>query len=70
MSQKQEGESEKQWVCGKCGAQLEKAPVNISYLGAGFPVDLWQCKKCKRPLITPDMAMGKMLEAEKVLEDK
>ena len=58
------------WLCGKCGSSLEIVSVNISYLGSGYPVDLLYCKKCKRPLIPAEMALGKMLEVEKLLEDK
>jgi hypothetical protein len=58
------------WVCGKCGSPLEVASVNVSYLGSGYPVDLLTCKKCKRPLVPADLALGKMLEVEKLMEDK
>lgn len=58
------------WVCGKCGSPLETAPVNVEYLGSGYPVDLLVCRKCKRALVPADMALGKMLEVEKLMEDK
>jgi hypothetical protein len=58
------------WVCGKCGAPLEVSAVNVSYLGSGYPVDLLVCKNCKRPLVPAEMALGKMLEVEKLMEDK
>jgi hypothetical protein len=58
------------WVCGKCGSPLEVASVNVSYLGSGYPVDLLVCKKCKRPLVPAELALGKMLEVEKLMEDK
>jgi hypothetical protein len=60
----------RKWLCGKCGSVLEIAPVNVSYLGSGYPVDLLVCKKCKRPLIPAELALGKMLEVEKLMEDK
>lgn len=59
-----------QWTCGKCGAPLEVASVNVSYLGSGYPVDLLVCKNCKRPLVPAELALGKMLEVEKLMEDK
>jgi hypothetical protein len=59
-----------QWTCGKCGAPLETASVNVSYLGSGYPVDLLVCKNCKRPLVPAELALGKMLEVEKLMEDK
>jgi hypothetical protein len=58
------------WICGKCGSALEIASVNLNYLGTGQPVDLYICKKCKRPLIPAELALGKMLEVEKLMEDK
>jgi hypothetical protein len=61
---------EKAWVCGKCGSTLQIAQVNVSYLGSGFPVDLLICKTCNRPLIPVEMALGKMLDVEKLMEDK
>ncbi|NTV35552.1 MAG: hypothetical protein HGA53_01220 [Anaerolineaceae bacterium] len=62
--------SNKNWVCGKCGSQLETASININYLGSSYPVDLLVCKKCKRPLVPANLANGKMLEVEKLMEDK
>jgi len=58
------------WSCGKCGSALEMTPVNVSYLGSGYPVDLLVCKTCKRPLVPAELALGKMLEVEKLMEDK
>lgn len=58
------------WICGKCGSPLEIGPVNVSYLGSGYPVDLLVCKNCKRPLVPAELALGKMLEVEKLMEDK
>jgi len=49
---------------------MEPCKVTVSYLGASFPVDLLKCKKCGLVLITEDLALGKMLEVEKTLEDK
>lgn len=59
-----------QWVCGKCGSPLEVASINVSYLGSGYPVELLVCKKCNRPLVPAELALGKMLEVEKLMEDK
>ena len=44
--------------------------VDISYLGSSFPVDLLQCPRCGLVLIPEELAMGKMNEVEKALEDK
>jgi len=49
---------------------LEVGKVNISYLGSMFPVDLLRCPSCGQVFIPEDMAIGKMAEVEKILEDK
>lgn len=70
MSEKDPAMEESNWVCGKCGEPLIRQKVNLSYLGSGYPVELLVCMKCKRALVPADMALGKMLEVEKLLEDK
>ncbi len=66
----QERTDEKIWSCTKCGLPLEMAKVAISYLGNEFPVDLLKCPGCGLVLIPEDLALGKMAEVEKLLEDK
>lgn len=56
--------------CLKCGIPMEPGKVTVSYMGSSFPVELLKCKKCGLVLITEDLALGKMLEVEKTLEDK
>ena len=58
------------WVCAKCNETLVSMPVNLDYMGMSFEVDLPRCPKCGFTFIPPDLAEGKMLEAEKILEDK
>ncbi len=70
MSDSLPPEPKGKWTCGKCGNPLEVAQVNVSYLGSGYPVDLLVCKTCKRPLVPVELALGKMLEVEKLMEDK
>ena len=70
MNEKAPEIKKRKWLCGKCGSPLEVAPVNVNYLGSGYPVDLLVCKACKRPLIPAELALGKMLEVEKLMEDK
>jgi hypothetical protein len=59
-----------EWVCGKCGEQLQFGKVGVAYLRSHFTVDLLKCSKCGLVLITEALALGKMVEAEKALEDK
>lgn len=58
------------WMCADCGVQLALGKVDISYLGNSFPVDLLKCPNCGLVLIPEDLALGKMAEVEKALEDK
>ncbi len=62
--------AENVFECLKCGIPMEPGKVAVSYMGSSFPVDLLKCKKCGLVLITEDLALGKMLEVEKTLEDK
>jgi transcription elongation factor Elf1 len=56
--------------CHKCAIPLVSDKVSVTYLGSTFTVDLLKCKNCGAVLITEDLALGKMLEVEKTLEDK
>ncbi len=58
------------WLCAKCDVPLEMGKVNISYLGSMFPVDLPKCPLCGLVLIPEELALGKMADVEKLLEDK
>jgi hypothetical protein len=56
--------------CLRCDLPLQMGKINIAYLGSKFPVDLLQCPQCGQAFIPEDLALGKMAEVEKVLEDK
>lgn len=58
------------WRCAKCGEALVSLPVKLAYMGMSFEVELPRCPKCGFTFVPPDLAEGKMLEAEKILEDK
>ena len=58
------------WACADCGEPLKPGKVDISYLGNSFPVELLKCPKCGLVLIPEELALGKMAEVEKALEDK
>jgi tRNA(Ile2) C34 agmatinyltransferase TiaS len=62
--------SEAPWICGKCGRGLELQKVQVQYLGSLFSMDLPKCPGCGTVLVSEETALGKMAEAEKVLEDK
>jgi len=59
-----------QWVCAQCQEPLEEGQVELHYLGSSFTVGVQVCPQCRQALLPEDMATGKMLEVEKLLEDK
>jgi hypothetical protein len=70
MSQYFDASQYEGWVCGSCNIPLQLGKVDISYLGSSFPVGLLKCPNCGLVLIPEELALGKMVEAEKALEDK
>lgn len=60
----------KNWLCANCQVPLEAGKVTVSYLDSAFPVDLMRCPRCGLALVPEDLAMGRMAEVEKTLEDK
>lgn len=58
------------WECGVCGTKMVIGKVMISYLGSAYSVDLMKCPNCGLVFIPEDLALGKMLDVEKSLEDK
>jgi hypothetical protein len=58
------------WSCARCGEPLQRSKVMISYLGNAYQVDLLKCPSCGLVFIPEDLALGKMAEVEKALEDK
>ena len=58
------------WTCADCNEPLVVGKVDVSYLGNSFPVDLLKCPKCGLVMIPEELALGKMSEVEKALEDK
>jgi ribosomal protein S27AE len=58
------------WQCGKCGADLEATKVEVAYMGSKYPVELPRCPKCGIVFVPEQLALGKMAEVEKILEDK
>ena len=57
-------------MCALCNRPLEPAQVNVAYLGNPFPVELLKCATCGQVFIPEDLALGKMIDVEKQLEDK
>jgi len=58
------------WICHLCQVPLEIQKVRLQYARVIFALDLPVCPGCRIVLIDEDLAVGKMAEAEQVLEDK
>lgn len=57
-------------ICEKCQVPLEIGSVSLSYLGNSYTVHLPKCPKCGLVFIPEELALGRMLQVEKALEDK
>lgn len=58
------------WRCRKCGQPLRPMTTEITYVSSSFKIELPGCPECGFIFIPPELALGKMLEVEKLLEDK
>ena len=58
------------WECDRCGLPLETAKVVVDYLGSAYPVDLARCPGCGSVMVPEELALGKMADVERALEDK
>ncbi|MDK2968331.1 MULTISPECIES: DVU_1557 family redox protein [Clostridia] len=58
------------WMCGRCQRALVLEKVKVRYLEGNFEVELYKCPQCSQVFISEELALGKMLEVEKGLEDK
>lgn len=56
--------------CAKCKVLLEPGKVHITYLKSTFPAELLICPKCGEVYVPEELALGKMQEVEKTLEEK
>lgn len=58
------------FFCEKCQVPLEKGKVMLHYMGNDFPIEMPRCPVCGNRYIPESLAMGKILQVEKALEDK
>ncbi|MGE4298482.1 MAG: DVU_1557 family redox protein [Desulfovibrionaceae bacterium] len=58
------------WQCAACGEPLTPTTVGVEYMGNTFSVELPACARCGLVLVPEELALGKMLEVEQLLEDK
>ena len=57
-------------VCFKCNQAMAPGEVTVTYFDFSFPVELLRCPTCGAAHISEELATGKMLEVEQLLEDK
>lgn len=62
--------SDMNWICRPCGAALQPGMVELTYMDNVFRVELPVCPQCSAVLISEELALGRMLEVEQLLEDK
>ena len=65
-----EFEESADWVCVRCDAALLPAKTKLGYRGSEFEIELMRCPGCHKVFVGESLALGKMLEVEKSLEDK
>ena len=58
------------WVCYRCDVALAPKTTKLNYLNSSFEAELMSCPHCNKVFIGEQLALGKMLEVEKSLEDK
>ncbi|NLE75080.1 MAG: DNA-binding protein [Actinobacteria bacterium] len=63
-------EDDLRWMCCRCSRPLEVGPVELTYLGNSFTLELPRCPDCGLYLIPEELATGRMAEVEQILEDK
>lgn len=63
-------EKYRDWFCVSCGCPMDLKKTDITYLGSQFSLELPVCHECGMVFVPEELATGKMLEVEKILEDK
>ena len=57
-------------ICDSCGVLMEAGKVHIKYMKSTFPAELLKCPDCGLVYIPEELALGKMADVERTLEDK
>ena len=58
------------WFCNKCKVEMEEDLINVFYLGVDGQIEGLKCPECGDCYIMEDKATGKLLRAEKSVEEK
>jgi predicted nucleic acid-binding Zn-ribbon protein len=70
MDERIKSVSDSGWICNACGVPVEVQTVRLQYRRTIFALHLPACPQCGMILIDEELAVGKMAEAEQILEDK
>lgn len=57
-------------LCDKCQVPMEPGEVILQYMGNDFPIRMPKCPSCGQVFIPEELAVGKILQVERALEDK
>lgn len=57
-------------ICDKCQMRMEPGEVVLQYMGNNFPIQMPKCPSCGQVFIPEELAVGKILQVERALEDK
>ena len=58
------------WVCEKCQLALVQTKVRALYMDGAFELTVPVCPGCGQYFISKELAEGKMLQVERLQEDK
>jgi hypothetical protein len=58
------------WICALCDQEMVLRTVDFGYMGHRFQTKLFKCVSCGQIYIPAELAEGKMVEVEMLLEDK
>ena len=61
---------EREIMCARCGVKLEQELITFEYFGHKLQKEIPCCPLCGQAYVSPELAAGKMLEAEMEMEDK
>ena len=62
--------SENKLICCQCNLELAPEKTTFTYLGHHFFAEVLRCPRCRQAYVPEELANGKMVEVEMLLEDK
>jgi predicted nucleic-acid-binding Zn-ribbon protein len=59
-----------QWHCFKCREKIVEGSVRMTYLGRAVPIGGMKCPKCGAAYLPEETVVGRVVKAEKMIENK